>query len=475
MPSFPRVLLTTSLAAGAFALSTVVDRMDSTGEMSQGTRVGFREGAALAEQRAAFKEGVNRSRHGARQGHEVGSRRAGARQTPEELGIIEGVAEAGEFSKSVFSESYCLDLGAKGFPIPVFKMMQLAKWDVSAYYQELEALGYADDALQMTGPQEALLRSNCMQEGRQSKTKHIFVGDSQMMALRNALHRLNGCPEIWWQNATWYHQDLLASIKAGKRVKESNGRFHARTYQTPDGVLPQGCKEEGIASYIFWDAWLDWEVPIKKIQKEMTLLGVEPKEGDTVVVWVGSNAISGSGRKGVLLNTIDKLQALGVKMIWDSPTYIDEVMMAATTAKDMGTDSRSRIPITFTAITQRKVRGEIGSNQYKSEKAFNAGGVEIPMTKRWQLTNRYRGLQCDGIHSDMRARDPLYYDLPCPKGPESYGRSTHCNWVEPFDDRVKDSCPKATGVDDLVLQSGLFSMCAAHESPFCYAYTERIR
>jgi hypothetical protein len=443
--------------------------------MSQGARVDFTGGAALAEQRAAFKEGANRSKHGARQGHAAGSRRAGARQTPEELGIIEGVAEAGEFAKSVFSESYCLDIGAKGFPIPVFKMMQLAKWDVSAYFEELEALGYADDALQMTGPQEALLKSNCMQEGRQSKTKHIFVGDSQMMALRNALHRLNGCPEIWWQNATWDHQDLLASINAHKRVKESNGRFHSRTDQTPDGVLPQGCKEEGIASYIFWDAWLDWEIPLKEIENEIKLLGAEPKQGDTVVVWVGSNAISGTGRKGVLLNTIDKLQALGVKMVWDSPTYIDEVMMAATTAKNMGTDSHSGIPITFTAITQRKVRGEIGSNQYKSEKAFNAGGVEIPMTKRWQLTNRYRGLQCDGIHNDVRARDPLYYDLPCPKGPELYGRSTHCNWVEPFDDRVKGSCPRATGVDDLVLQSGLFAMCAAHESPFCYAHTERIR
>eukprot|EP00959_Pyramimonas_sp_CCMP1952_P231915 4846584-Pyramimonas_sp.AAC.1 len=61
--------------------------------------------------------------------------------------------------------------------------------------------------------------------------------------------------------------------------------------------------------------------------------------------------------------------------------------MAATTAKDLGTDSHTGIPITHTVIAQRKVRGEIGSNQYKSEKVFLAGGVEIPMTKRWQLTN----------------------------------------------------------------------------------------
>ncbi|CAK0903992.1 unnamed protein product [Prorocentrum cordatum] len=320
-----------------------------------------------------------------------------------------------------------------------------------------------------------MLGSSCMQERRQSRTKHIFVGDSQMMALRNALHRLNGCPEIWWHNRTRDFQEVLASIKAGMRVKTSSGRFHSRTDQSPDGALPTGCKEDGIASFIFWDAWLDREIPLQEIQREIALLGVEPTKGDTVVVWVGSNSISGSGRTSVLLNTIDKLHALGVKMVWDSPTYIDDAMMAATTAKDLGTDSRTGIPLTYTAIAQRKARGEIGSNQYKSEKAFLAGIVEIPMTKRWQLTNRYRGLQCDGIHSDMRARDPMYYDLPCPKGPETYGRSSHCNWVEPFDDGARAKCPQAVGLDDLVLQSGLFAMCAAHESPFCYAHTENIR
>jgi len=477
MPIFLPVLLTTSLVTGASALSTVADstrRVDSRGEMSQSMNVSRREGAALIEQRrregAAFKD-----RRGARQGHGAGSHRTSMGQTPEELGFVGEVAEASDSAKSVFSESYCLDIGAKGFPIPVFKMMQLAKWNASAYFEELKTLGYADDALQMTGPQEVILKSDCMQEGRQSKTKHIFVGDSQMMALRNALHRLNGCPEIWWRNTTWDHQELLASIKAGKRVKTNDGRIHAQTDQTPDGTLPKGCKEEGIASFIFWDAWLDWEIPLQEIKNEMKQLGVEPNEGDTVVVWIGSNSISAASRKGVLLTTIDRLHVLGVKMVWDSPTYIDEVMMAATTPKDMGKDSHSGIPITYTAIAQRKVRSEIGSNQYKSEKAFLAESVEIPMTKRWQLTNRYRGLQCDGIHNDIRARDSLYYDLPCPKGPESYGRSTHCNWVEPFDDQVKEDCPQAIGLDDLVLQSGLFAVCAAHERPFCYAHTERIR
>jgi len=439
-----RPLLAASWATSASALSAA-GRAGSTAETLQGSGAG------------------------------VGGGRASTRQTPEELGMVEGVAEAGEFAASAFSESYCLDIGAKGFPIPVFKMMQAAKWDVGVYFEKLEALGYADDALQVSGPQEAMLQSNCMQEGRQSRTKHIFVGDSQMMALRNALHRLNGCPEIWWHNSSRDQQELLASIRAGRRVKTGNGRFHSHTDQTPDGALPSGCNEGGIGSFIFWDAWLDSEIPVREIQREMKVLGVEPKEGDSVVVWIGSNFIAGSSRKNVLLKAIDTLHSLGVKMVWDSPTYIDDAMMAATTAKDLGTDLHTGIPITYTEIAQRKVRGEIGSNQYKSEKAFLEGVGDIPVTKRWQLTNRYRGLQCDGIHSDMRARDPMYYDLPCPKGPETYGRSSHCNWVEPFDDRVREHCPQFIGLDDLVLQSGLFAMCAAHESPFCYAHTERIR
>jgi len=445
------------------------------GEMSQDMSGGRRKEAALIEKRVVFQEGANSSGRGAREGRAAGSHGAGVLQTPEELGIYEGVAEAGEFAKSVFSESYCLDIGATGFPIPVFKMMQAAKWDVGVYFEKLEALGYADDALQVSGPQEAMLQSNCMQEGRQSRTKHIFVGDSQMMALRNALHRLNGCPEIWWHNSSRDQQELLASIRAGRRVKTGNGRFHSHTDQTPDGALPSGCNEGGIGSFIFWDAWLDSEIPVREIQREMKVLGVEPKEGDSVVVWIGSNFIAGSSRKNVLLKAIDTLHSLGVKMVWDSPTYIDDAMMAATTAKDLGTDLHTGIPITYTEIAQRKVRGEIGSNQYKSEKAFLEGVGDIPVTKRWQLTNRYRGLQCDGIHSDMRARDPMYYDLPCPKGPETYGRSSHCNWVEPFDDRVREHCPQFIGLDDLVLQSGLYSMCAAHEEPFCYTYTEHIR
>jgi len=47
--------------------------------------------------------------------------------------------------------------------------------------------------------------------------------------------------------------------------------------------------------------------------------------------------------------------------------------------------------------------------------------------------------------------------------------------VEPFKKQLKDLCPVAYGLDDMVLQSGLYSMCAAHEEPFCYTWTEHIR
>jgi len=444
------------------------------------------EGKSALSAEEGKRKKASRSGHGGRDklgGHHKlgghyklsGQSKLASRQTPEELGIVEDVVEAGDFTRSIFNESYCLDMGSKGFPLPVFKLMQESRWTPSRYFERLAAMGYVDDALQMTGPQVAIMQSNCMKERRQGRTRHIFVGDSQMMALRNALHRLNGCPEVWWYNATMNHQDMLEQIKAGKRVKTGNGRFHAQSDQTPDGFVSAGCKEDGIASFIFWDAWLDWEIPVQEIRREIEQLGVEPHGSDTVVVWVGSNFIASSARKSVLQNTVDKLYALGVKMVWDSPTFIDEVMMAATSTKDLGNDKVSGIPITYTAVGQRKIRGDIGSNQYRSEKAFMAAEFEVPMTKRWQLTNRYRGLQCDGIHSDMRARDPMYYDLPCPKGPDSYGKAQFCNWVEPFDGKVREACPEAVGLDDMVLQSGLYSMCAAHESPFCYAHTERIR
>merc|ERR1719253_271403 len=147
--------------------------------------------------------------------------------------------------------------------------------------------------------------------------------------------------------------------------------------------------------------------------------------------------------------------------------------MAAASPHDEGRDKHTSVPITYTALKKRKAEGELGSNMYNTEKSLFKSGIEIPMTRRWQLTNRYRGLQCDGLHTDMRARDPVFYDTPCHGGEQRYGKSSNgCNWVEPFKTEVKDFCPEASGLDDLVLQSGLYSACAAHEMPFCYQHTE---
>jgi len=196
-----------------------------------------------------------------------------------------------------------------------------------------------------------------------------------------------------------------------------------------------------------------------------------------VVVWVGSNFQHKDSRTGVFSSTVQALHDLKVKMVWDTPTYQDVALMAATSTHDKGKDGG--VPIVYTSISMRKAHGEIGSNEYRDEKKILAEAIpmtEVPMTKRWQLTNRYRGLQCDGIHTDMRGRDPLFYDQPCPYGEvPAHGASSYCMWVEPFQEDLSNSCPAAIGVDDLVLQSGLYSICAGHERPFCYQHTGNIR
>jgi len=391
------------------------------------------------------------------------------RQTPEELGFTsDGDVDPAQQQVSMMSEEHCLDLGAKGFPLPVFKMLHAVDWSAQKYLEQIQSVGYVEDALQMTAPEDAILKSDCMKDGK-GRMKHIFVGDSQMLSLRNALHRLNKCPEIWWDaNAT----DARPGRKA---AAASVGRRHSGTRQAPESAV-DGCGEEGIASYIYWDAWVRRDVPVEDIRREIEVLDLEPKRGDTVVVWVGSNFISAARRTGVLFDTIDKMHEMGVHLVWDSPTFHDIALMAAASPRDEGRDRTNSLPISYSTMSRRKTQGTLGSNQFKSEKALLKSGVEIPMTKRWQLTNRYRGLQCDGMHTDMRARDPLFYNEACPRGKQLYGVSgSGCNWVEPFRAGLEDLCPLATGVDDLVLQSGLYAVCAAHERPFCYQHTETIR
>jgi len=408
------------------------------------------------------------------------------RQTPEELGFSDtGVAEHDDtYGHSEYSEEFCLDIGAKGFPIPTFEMMKAVDWSAEAYFQQLQGAGYAEDALQMTGPDRAVLKADCMKERFIGKMKHIFVGDSQMMALRNAFHRLNRCPEIWFANHSAEDLDaMMRTVQRNGKAKneedrlkaKSRARFHSRPQMVPYTKLPEGCTEEGIASFVHWDAWAEHQLPVEAIKKEMELSAVDPSDGDTVIVWVGSNFIPARHRMASLLDAVNKLHQLKVKMVWDSPAFHDEVLMAATTTHNAGRSRTTEIPLTLNSIAQRKIRRAIGSNEFGTERELFNQGIEIPTTKRWQITNRYRGLQCDGIHTDIRARDPLYYDMPCPMGDQKYGQSTYCAWVEPFKKELNRVCPVATGLDDMVLQSGLYSMCAAHEQPFCYAYTENIR
>jgi hypothetical protein len=369
-------------------------------------------------------------------------------------------------------------------------MLKKVNWDAETYFEQLQGAGYAEDALQMSGPARAVLKGDCMRERLSGRMKHIFVGDSQMMALRNAFHRLNACPEVWWTNHSAEDLDSMmrtvqrnanggakdeAAKDKGQPKAKSRARFHSRTEMVPYMRLPSGCTEEGTASFIHWDGWEHHQLPVDAIKKEMGLNGVDPSDGDTVVVWVGSNFIPARHRMSSLLDAINQLHQLRVKMVWDSPAFHDEVLMAATTTHNLGRSRHTKLPLTLNAIAQRKIRGAMGSGEYGTERELFNQGIEVPTTKRWQITNRYRGLQCDGVHTDMRARDPLFYDMPCPMGEQKYGQSTYCAWVEPFKKELNRVCPVATGLDDLVLQSGLYSMCAAHEQPFCYAYTENIR
>jgi len=313
------------------------------------------------------------------------------RQTPEELGFTIGGGDAVDTATDShtrwptnFGAEQCLDLGAKGFPLPVFNMLRDANWDPQRYFDGLQAKGYAEDALQLVGPENAIMKSDCMRPRAASRIKHIFVGDSQMMTLRNALHRLNKCPEIFYDNRTT--EDLLARRRSG--ALHEKGRLHSGTQQTPEGSrVPKGCTEEGIASFIHWDAW-HYGLPLREIKSEIADLGLDTAQ-DTVIVWVGSNYIRRSARTGVFHSTVQALHDLKVRMVWDTPTYQDVAIMAATSTHDAGRDPpHVGTPITYTSISMRKARGEIGSNEYRDEKKILVASCSLRYPPLFALAAR---------------------------------------------------------------------------------------
>jgi len=88
-----------------------------------------------------------------------------------------------------------------------------------------------------------------MKERAHGRTKHIFVGDSQMMSLRNAFHRHNKCPEVWWSNHSSQDvEDMMQTVHRNEKSvakMKSKTRFYSHVEQAPETrALPKGCTEE---------------------------------------------------------------------------------------------------------------------------------------------------------------------------------------------------------------------------------------
>jgi len=288
-------------------------------------------------------------------------------------------------ARALRASSGCLGLSAGPFPLNVDQLLAQSNHSKANYFEKLRAMGINSTIrMTVTGPAGIRLPNTCLAQLGKRRQHVIFMGDCMQRMSFLAYRRNEGSTE---------------------------------------------------ASIIEWYATST--APLEQVRRHLQEQHLDPAK-DTVVLWMGA-ALHGfftgdkrwvqvQTRAAMLTNTLTnaRLALPGVRIIWDSPSYIDlPLMHAHPPPGDYGT---------YEAGLDAKLLDELSA----IDNVITAW-LGVPLTQRHLVGSMYRGLQCDGIHADPH-------------------EATHSEeW----------GCYSFRAYEDLVLQGGLYSACKQRSAPYC--------
>jgi len=307
-------------------------------------------------------------------------------------------------ARALRASSGCLGLSAGAFPLNVDQLLSQSSYSKAKYFAKLRAMGI-NSSIRMTEPTGLRLPNTCLAQPGKPRQHVIFLGDcmermSYAAYLRNEGHEL--------------------AAKRSARIGEDFRGHHFVRGTT--------------ASYILW--WSTSTLPLEKMQRFLREQQLDPAK-DTVVLWMGS-AIWGwfggdkrwvqpQARAAMLTDALTNasLALPGVRLVWDSPSYIDLPLMGANPPKS-----------NYAGFKPANVK--IVDELTAIDKATTAR-MRVPLTQRHFVGSIYRGLQCDGVHADPHLN--------------THSERWGCGGFEAY--------------EDLVLQGGLYPACKQQNAPYC--------
>jgi hypothetical protein len=312
----------------------------------------------------------------------------------------------------------CFTLNMGGFPLPSGAWTD--KFGSKAnYFKYVKSLGY-DESLHVVHKGTVEKFDECW--GDMKNTFFVFVGDCMARQSFRAFSRMSS--EGGRVSFTPAEDEMLETLSLDQK----------KSAELP---LPKQFVTKGNSAYVQWQEGNIDEF-IQRCQQLFVETRLDPSHDD-VIIWAsfaihtylfGSNGDFGPSQDRRL-----KLQELvtrvrqsfpGVRIAWMTASILDLHIMASPPEKH---DVRY--------FNQAGVKPKTIRQVPMDEEIMQALNVSI--VPRYQVSKKYAGLQCDGIHNDPHGET----------GADAWG------------------CPGYPAVEELIVRAGIAALCSPGEFPIC--------
>jgi hypothetical protein len=317
----------------------------------------------------------------------------------------------------------CFTLNMGGFPLPSGPLTHelVTKAD---YFKHVKSLGY-DESLRVVQKGTVEKFDECW--GNMKNTFFVFVGDCMGRQSFRAFSRISSEGDrVLKENKTITPaEDEMLEILSLDQKKSA------------ELSVPKQYVVKGNSAYVQWQEGNIDEF-IQRCQQLFDESGLDPSHDD-VVIWanfaIHTYFFGSTGDFGVSQDRRLKLQELitrlrqsfpGARIAWMTANHLDLRIMESPPEKH---DVRY--------FKQAGVKPKTIGTVAIDEDIMQALNVSI--VPRYQVSKKYAGLQCDGIHNDPHNET----------GADSWG------------------CPGYPAIEELILRAGIAAMCSPGEFPIC--------